>query len=179
MFVHTSSDEAANLDGGQGGEEAMDMDGEVQMQDDDDNVGVMSNSIAVECVGFCNSEMSWVASGGMDQQLKVWDLNNGQLRLACAHGAAVVSLAWHRTMPLVTTASLDHVVRVWDARSGHQVISLTGHTLPVTFITSASFLLNSQDSNGVPKELESIVSVSDDSTVRLFVLDLHKITHVS
>lgn len=177
MFVHTSSDEAT---GGHGGEEAMDMDAEDeggdegQEGDDEKNGGMISNSIAVECVGFCHSDMPWVASGGMDHQLKVWDLNNGQLRLSCAHSAAVVSLSWHRTMPLVTTASLDHIVRIWDARNGNQVISLTGHSQPVTFVTSSPFLLNNQESQA---ELESIVSVADDSTARVFVLDLHKIAH--
>ena len=130
-----------------------------------------TNSLAVECCGFCNSELSFVSSGGMDGQLKIWDLNSGTLRVVCAHGAAVVSLRWHATMPIVTTACLDNHVRLWDARNGNLVVMLTGHSSSVTFVTSATFQLKQKE----VRELEGVVSVSDDTTVRFFATDLKKI----
>ena len=181
-FVHTSSDVAGQAqDRSMGAEDSMDTD-EVPPQgeevEDEEEEGIISNSIAVECIGFCHTDMPWVASGGMDQHLKIWNLDNGQLRLACAHGAAVVSLVWQRTLPLVTTASLDHIVRVWDARNGNQVISLTGHSQPITNVTSLSFIHGTDATQEISssKEVEAIVSVADDQTARLFVLDLHKIS---
>jgi WD40 repeat protein len=168
-FVHSTESSGA------GNEPSADQDdGEGMDMDDEEGEGaMMANSIAVECVGFCNSNMPWVGSGGMDQNLKIWDLNNGQLRVSCAHESAVVTLKWHQTLPLVTTACLDHAVRIWDARDGTQVVMLTGHSQPITFLTSASFSLNEQSTTA--KELEAVVSVADDSTARLFVLDLHNI----
>jgi hypothetical protein len=37
----------------------------------------------VECVGFSAPEYRWVASGGMDKTLKIWDLTNGYCRSIC------------------------------------------------------------------------------------------------
>ena len=149
------------------------------MEDDvEDDEEAMIDAIAVECCGFCCSELPFVASGGMDGQLKVWDLNTGNLRVACAHGAAVVSLKWHATMPIVTTACLDKQVRLWDARSGNLIIALTGHVNDVTFVTSLTFKLaqeQHQEQEVAQRQLEGIVSVSDDTTVRFFATDLIKI----
>jgi WD40 repeat protein len=39
----------------------------------------------------------------------------------------VSKLAWHDSAPLVYTASTDGVIRLWDARSGELLYSLTGH----------------------------------------------------
>lgn len=36
----------------------------------------------------------------------------------CSHGGGVIALKWHTVHPLITTAALDNLVRVWDARSG-------------------------------------------------------------
>ena len=36
----------------------------------------------------------------------------------------MVSLKWHDSLPIITTAALDHIVRVWDARAGTCVFSL-------------------------------------------------------
>ena len=30
----------------------------------------------------------------------------------------MIALKWHTAHPLITTAALDNLVRVWDARSG-------------------------------------------------------------
>ena len=50
--------------------------------------------------------------------LQVWDIATGSCRSICPHGDSVVSLRWHDSLPIVTTAALDHIVRVWDARGG-------------------------------------------------------------
>lgn len=35
-----------------------------------------------------------------------------------SHGDSVVALHWHSTQPLISTAALDRIVRLWDARKG-------------------------------------------------------------
>ena len=84
-------------------------------QDEEGEMGVMS----IECVGFCPS-LPWVASGGMDKTLKVWDTVSGTCRCVCSHGGSVVVLRWHPSLPVVTTAALDNFVRLWDARGGEK-----------------------------------------------------------
>ena len=70
----------------------------------------------------------------MDGTLKIWDLGNFNCRHVCAHGdpatgeaAGVVKLRWHRHLPLIYTAATDGAVRLWDARSGALLQTLTGH----------------------------------------------------
>jgi angio-associated migratory cell protein len=67
------------------------------------------------------------SAGGMDGTLKIWDLSNYSCRHVCQHDGGVVKLQWHDTLPLVYTACTDGVVRLWEARSGAVIYSLTGH----------------------------------------------------
>jgi WD40 repeat protein len=108
--------------------------------DDDEDEEEVDAIAAVECVGFCNApEFRWLASGGMDKTLKIWDANLGSCRSVCSHEGSVVALKWHKTLPLVATVALDHAARVWDARSGRVLCVLTGHTQMVTNFDWASF----------------------------------------
>ena len=132
------------------------------------------DAMAVECCGICHTNLPFIASGGMDAQLKIWDLNSGSLRISCVHAAAVVSLQWHTSMPIVTTGSLDNQVRIWDARNGDLIVALTGHCSNVTFVCSSSFQLVNNDGCD-EREIYGIVSVSDDATVRFFATDLRRI----
>eukprot|EP00903_Cladosiphon_okamuranus_P018037 g16599.t1 len=83
---------------------------------------------SVEAVGFCATHQSWVATGGTDGSLKVWDAVSGTCRHTCAHPAAVTRLEWHPSAPLVFTACADGNIRAWDARTGVCTSLFTGHT---------------------------------------------------
>jgi WD40 repeat protein len=72
----------------------------------------------VECIGFSNGEFRWAASGGLDKTMKIWDLVSGSCRSLCQHQSSVVSLKWHARLPVVATAALDCIIRLWDARAG-------------------------------------------------------------
>lgn len=150
--------------------------------------------LGVECVGLSpsssggggDSNMRWAASGGMDKSLKIWDLTSGSCRCVCPHEGSVVALRWHPTAMLVCTAALDNAVRIWDARSGLALAVLTGHRDLVTNIFFAS-ALGGLSSGGATSStvavtsdivndrieafMDCIVSVSDDSTSRVFFVD--------
>ncbi len=49
-----------------------------QMEVDGEDTREASQS--VECVGFSHQETRWVASGGLDKTLKIWDSVNGVCR---------------------------------------------------------------------------------------------------
>lgn len=126
--------------------------------------------LGVECVGFANGEFKWVASGGMDKYMKVWDTMTGTARCTCLHGGSVVALVWHSSLPLVCTAALDNVVRIWDARNGALLQELTGHNDLVTSIDMVP-ITNANRVEGCGDATDMIVSVSDDHTSRIFYVN--------
>lgn len=154
---------------------------------------------AVECVGFCPlPEFKWVASGGMDKALKVWDITSGAVRCVCAHEDSVVALKWHYRVPIVATVALDLAIRLWDARSGVCLTVLTGHSrmvtnfdmaalprpVPVGVSTSladtshvyadhATAEVSMAPAQRAPQHYtDVIVSVSDDQTAKVFLIDV-------
>jgi len=136
-------------------------------EEDDDGEMVMDSegSLSVECVGFSH-DARWIASGGLDKTLKIWDVMNGACRCTCLHPASVVSLAWHSSLPAIATAALDNMVRLWDARTGTLVLQLTGHTDLVTSLSLAPLWPASPSMASAASDV--IVSVSDDHTVRIY-----------
>jgi len=186
-FVHSSakiasssSSTAAAVGGGEDGEE------EEEGREEEEE-----EALSVECCGFSHGDLKWVASGGMDKELKVWDTASGTLRSTCTHGGSVVSLRWHETLPVICTAALDCLVRVWDARNGHLLASLSGHREQITFLaflplppaaaaTSAAASASegneqakqaSQTVHASSSSLDVIVTASDDFTSRVFHID--------
>lgn len=166
--VHEGRDE------GQGGaaeeEEGEDMGYEEEDEIEERTVAVLG----VECVGFANGEWKWVASGGMDKTLKVWDTMTRTVRCSCMHGGGVVALVWHSTLPLVATAALDNVVRVWDARNGALLLELTGHNDLVTSIEMVPITAENRV-DGCGDATDMIISVSDDKTARVFMINVYSL----
>lgn len=82
--------------------------------------------------------MQFLASGGMDKTVRIWDPASGKpsgdaLR---GHTAPVTCLAWepmHRNSKCnrVASSSKDGTVRVWDVILRRLVFGLSQHTMPV------------------------------------------------
>ncbi|KAL3909311.1 MAG: hypothetical protein SGARI_002662, partial [Bacillariaceae sp.] len=114
----------------------------------DDEDEEMEYPMSVEAVGFSPSQPNWCATGGVDGKLKIWDLSrNGQCRQVCvpplikgddddngnnnnnsddAAPDSITRLQWHSTVPLVFTASVSGAIRLWDARNGNLIHTVTG-----------------------------------------------------
>lgn len=132
--------------------------------------------MSVEAVGFASASVNpnWVATGGVDGVLKIWDLSNeGQCRQVCRQTqdddsdfGGITRLKWHPALPLVFTSSSDGTIRVWDARNGSLVKTFTGH----------SAMINDLDVCFIDPENEGgtavIVSGSDDKTVRIYEMNV-------
>ena len=147
---------------------------EDDVYDSDGGEERMEAVLGVECVGFANGDWKWVASGGMDKTLKVWDTMTGLARCSCLHGGSVVALSWHSSMPLICTAALDNVVRIWDARNGALLQELTGHNDLVTSIEMVPITADNRV-EGCGDATDMIVSVSDDKTARVFLINVHSL----
>ena len=81
---------------------------------------------------------SWLASGGMDGKVRIWDAVTGQQRAAMVGGgAAVVAVAVAPDGSWLASGDWDGVVRIWDVATGQQRAALTCHPDAVTAVAVA------------------------------------------
>ena len=127
---------------------------------------------SVEAVAFASQSMNpnWCATGGIDGILKVWDLaNDGQCRQICRPSeegeiGGITKIHWHPSAPLLFSSSTNGAVRVWDARSGHNLHTLTGSA---EIINDLSIQWLDEGKSAVA------LTASDDGNVRLFDVDVN------
>lgn len=84
-------------------------------------------------------------------------MNSQVCRQQCKHEAGIVKLQWDKLSPLLYTSCLDGVVRLWDSRNGQVTSKWTGHT---------DSILDFE----ISKDGNSLVTVSEDKTARVFSL---------
>lgn len=111
---------------------------------------------SVEACGFCKQQ-TLAATGTLQGTLSIWDMPTQIARSTCQHEAGVVRLKWDPSAPLVYTACLDGVVRLWDGRTGQSVNQWSGHSDSILDID-------------LSRDGETMVTVSDDKTARVFSL---------
>lgn len=131
----------------------------------------MEYPMSVEAVGFSPSQPNWCATGGVDGKLKIWDLTrDGQCRQVCAPTNAeivdsITRISWHPTLPFVFAATINGSVRVWDARNGTLVHTLTSG--------ATADQINDMDIQFLPDGTAVIVAASDDNAVRVFEVNVN------
>ncbi|QIW98991.1 hypothetical protein AMS68_004509 [Peltaster fructicola] len=107
----------------------------------------------------------WVASGGLDRKINVWDLTGAGQKLSIDVGGdearslstrekgSIYALA--ATNNVICSGGPESTVRVWDARTGRRITKLVGHT------DNIRDLLVSQDGS-------TILTASSDRTVKVW-----------
>jgi ribosome assembly protein SQT1 len=138
---------------------------------DEDEEVEMEYPMSVEAVGFSSAQPNWCATGGVDGKLKIWDLAmDGQCRQVCVpsqeadEGAdSITRLRWHPRLPVVFTTSISGKVRLWDARNGRLLTTLTGHT----------DMINETDMEFGESGNTLVVTAGDDNSVRVFEVDVN------
>lgn len=103
---------------------------------------------------------SWVASGGLDHKISLWDLNGAGQKLQIAIGddentakGSVYALA--ASPSIVASGGPESIVRVWDSRTGKRITKFVGHTDNVRDV------LITQDG-------DTILTASSDQTVKVW-----------
>ena len=85
----------------------------------------------INCVVF-GPEGKWLASGGADNQIKLWDAASGrELRSLNGHTGWIKSLAVSTDGLWLASGSNDRTIKVWNVASGAEARNFTGHTGPI------------------------------------------------
>ncbi|KAF2145762.1 uncharacterized protein K452DRAFT_244090 [Aplosporella prunicola CBS 121167] len=117
----------------------------------------------VKCLASPSPYANWVASGGLDRKINLWDLNGAGKKMEIVVGdegglaakGSVYALA--ATDFIVAGGGPESVVRLWDSRSGKRITKFVGHTDNIRDILIAD-------------EGDTIMTASSDQTVKVWSL---------
>ena len=85
----------------------------------------------VKCLASPGAHSDWVASGGLDHKIKLWDLNGGGEKLHIDLGeteakGSVYALSVRGSV--MASGGPESIVRLWDPKSGKRITNFVGHT---------------------------------------------------
>ncbi|KAL5341574.1 Pkinase-domain-containing protein [Aspergillus crustosus] len=123
----------------------------------------------VKALASPGSHSSWVASGGLDHKVNLWDLNGkGQILSIDASGGensvkgSVYTLG--AMSSVIASGGPEKLVRVWDPKSGKLITKFVGHTNNIRDI-----LIN--------RDGDTIMTASSDQTVKIWSLTAGRCMH--
>ncbi|GAB7362309.1 hypothetical protein MBLNU230_g2327t1 [Neophaeotheca triangularis] len=127
------------------------------------SIGLHSDYVKTLAVPTAHSD--WVASGGLDRRICLWDLNGGGQKLSIdvsedeagsmqnKDKGSVYALA--ATNSVLANGGPESTVRLWDTKSGKRITKLVGHTDNIRDV------LVSEDGH-------TIMTASSDRTVKVW-----------
>lgn len=123
----------------------------------------------VKCLAIPNQYSNWVASGGLDQRVYLWDLEGkGEILKIDTSGDETTEkgsvYALGTSGSVLATGGPESVVRVWDPKSGKLITKFVGHTDNIRDI-----LIN-QDG-------DTIMTASSDQTIKVWSLTAGRCSH--
>ncbi|KAL8837950.1 MAG: hypothetical protein Q9170_002322 [Blastenia crenularia] len=123
----------------------------------------------VKCLASPGSHSDWVASGGLDHKIRVWDLHGAGERLCINSGedagnakGSVYALSVRGSV--MASGGPESTIRLWDARTGKSITKFVGHTDNIRDI-----LIN-QDG-------DTVMSASSDQTVKVWSITAGRCIH--
>jgi WD repeat-containing protein 48 len=123
----------------------------------------------VKCLATPHEKSDWIAAGGLDRKLWIWDINGGGERACFNIGeddtndkGSIYALGGGGN--IIASGGPESVVRVWDPRSGKQVTKFVGHTDGIR-----SILVNADG--------DTVMSASSDTTVKIWSVSAGRCLH--
>ncbi|TVY15335.1 UBP9-binding protein [Lachnellula arida] len=123
----------------------------------------------VKCLATPNSQADWVASGGLDRRICLWDISGAGKKLEIEVGdeeksekGSVYALSASRSV--LASGGPESIVRLWDPRSGKRVTKFVGHTDNIRDI-----LINETG--------DTIMTASSDQTVKVWSVTAGRCMH--
>ncbi|KAK0109790.1 hypothetical protein ONS95_002464 [Cadophora gregata] len=123
----------------------------------------------VKCVATAGPQSDWVASGGLDRRICLWDLSGAGKKLEIEVGdeeksekGSVYALSVSRS--ILASGGPESIVRLWDPRTGKRVTKFVGHTDNIRDI-----LVNESG--------DTIMTASSDQTVKVWSVTAGRCMH--
>ena len=122
------------------------------------NIG--QHSDYVKCLASPGKHSEWVASGGLDHKIKLWDLDGAGERLHIDVGEAENSAkgsiyALSVRGSIMASGGPESIVRLWDPRSGKRITKFVGHTDNIRDVL-------------VNEDGDTVMTASSDQTVKVW-----------
>lgn len=123
----------------------------------------------VKCLASPGKHADWVASGGLDHKIKIWDLNGGGERIQIdvrehesSSKGSVYALSVRGS--IMASGGPESIVRLWDPKTGKRITNFVGHTDNIRDI-----LIN-QDG-------DTVMTASSDQTVKFWSVTAGRCIH--
>ncbi len=123
----------------------------------------------VKCLATPSANTDWVASGGLDRKICLWDLTGAGKKLEIGVGeeersekGSVYALSASRSM--IASGGPENIVRLWDPKSGQRITKFVGHTDNVR-----SILMNETE--------DIIMTASSDQTIKVWSVTAGRCMH--
>lgn len=130
-----------------------------------------SHTDYVKCLASPGRSAEWVASGGLDKKIHLWDIYRGEEKLQIQNVTEDTTVADKGSIyalcaneKLIASGGPESVVKVWDPRSGKRVTKFLGHTDNIRSV------LISQDS-------ETIMTASSDQSIKIWSMVAGRCLH--
>jgi WD repeat-containing protein 48 len=123
----------------------------------------------VKCLATPSASADWVASGGLDRKICLWDLSGAGKKLEIevsdeerSEKGSVYALSVSRSM--LASGGPESIVRLWDPKSGQRITKFVGHTDNVRAI-----LINETG--------DTIMTASSDQTIKVWSVTAGRCMH--
>lgn len=129
-------------------------------EDSENPATIGFHSDYVKCLASPGVHSDWVASGGLDHKIKIWDLNGGGERLHIdigEHDASAKGSVYALSVcgSIMASGGPESVVRLWDPKSGKRITNLVGHTSNIRDIL-------------IDQDGDTVMTASSDQTVKVW-----------
>lgn len=123
----------------------------------------------VKCLATPSQSTNWVASGGLDRKIYLWDLSGAGKTLEIDVQGEEVSekgsiYALGATHDILANGGPESTVRLWDPRSGQRITKFVGHTDMVRAIL-------------ISESGDMVLSASADQTVKVWSVTAGRCMH--